>query len=559
MDIIRAMFKKTVVVAVVAVIMLVKLSADSYAQGAGSDNLNYTFSCIDGTTVSTTNTTYKANTAVTLSNIAQSDWISSDDVNVIFVECDGVDKSTVEQFASGLSSYMKVCYTSEQSPGSNAMWVYYNAFNGGGSGVTYPVIVYVDQNNKIQNLTTSVYSASKILKNIKAFTDIEYEETPTLTLSVPVTYGQTEARSMLSMINEWRTGDTWYWNSDDSSKTYIASGERDALQYDYSLEKVAMQRAAEVAVYYSHKRPNGNDCWSAYDDVLGEELSYSSGENIAIGYSSAESVFNGWKEEAYNYEQQGHRRNMLSSSYRYIGIGHCKIDGVHVWVQELSYGAYQEGETAANDSDSVACVEVLPDSIKSQSIVFSRYLCILLEPGEIRDMSSLTDVRISLEGTWSAIANRGGFVVKGYPISWESGNSEVFSVSPEGVITANKVGEALVTASANFEGSVLSNQLTVMVKENKNVGIKKLKRGNKKVTLYLKNLSKNISGVQVQYSTSSTFKNAKTKTVKAAKADSITIRKLKGKKTYYLRVRSYKKLNGKRKYSSWSAVKKVSM
>ena len=34
------------------------------------------------------------------------------------------------------------------------------------------------------------------------------------------TYGQTEARKITSMVNEFRTGnEAWYWNSDDQTKT----------------------------------------------------------------------------------------------------------------------------------------------------------------------------------------------------------------------------------------------------------------------------------------------------------------------------------------------------
>ena len=38
-----------------------------------------------------------------------------------------------------------------------------------------------------------------------------------------VKYGQTEARTMLEMINQFRTGDeAWYWKSDNTTK-YVAT------------------------------------------------------------------------------------------------------------------------------------------------------------------------------------------------------------------------------------------------------------------------------------------------------------------------------------------------
>ena len=53
-----------------------------------------------------------------------------------------------------------------------------------------------------------------------------------------------------------------------------------------------------------------------------------------------------------------------------------------------------------------------------------------------------------------------------------------------------------------------------------------------------------VTGYQVQYSTSSKMKSAKTVTVKKAKTTSVTISKLKKGKKYYVRVRAYTKKKG---------------
>ena len=68
---------------------------------------------------------------------------------------------------------------------------------------------------------------------------------------------------------------------------------------------------------------------------------------------------------------------------------------------------------------------------------------------------------------------------------------------------------------------------------------------------------KSISGYQIQYSLKKNFKGAKKVTLKKNSKTSTTIKKLKSKKTYYVRVRTYKTVNGKKYYSAWSkAVKK---
>lgn len=65
------------------------------------------------------------------------------------------------------------------------------------------------------------------------------------------------------------------------------------------------------------------------------------------------------------------------------------------------------------------------------------------------------------------------------------------------------------------------------------------------------------TGYQVQYSTSSKFSNATTKTITGYKNVSKTITNLKKGKTYYVRVRSYKTVSGVKYYSGWSTVKSV--
>ena len=66
-----------------------------------------------------------------------------------------------------------------------------------------------------------------------------------------------------------------------------------------------------------------------------------------------------------------------------------------------------------------------------------------------------------------------------------------------------------------------------------------------------------VSGYQVQYSTKSSFSSAKTVTVSGKSKSSKTVKKLKSKKKYYVRVRTYKTVDGKKIYSSWSAKKTV--
>ena len=95
------------------------------------------------------------------------------------------------------------------------------------------------------------------------------------------------------------------------------------------------------------------------------------------------------------------------------------------------------------------------------------------------------------------------------------------------------------------------------VAKPKSAKIKKVKSAKKAIAVEWKKVS-GVKGYQVQVATDKKFKkNKKTATVKKQKTTKVTIKKLKAKKKYYVRIRTYKTVNGKKVYSSWSKVKTV--
>ena len=95
------------------------------------------------------------------------------------------------------------------------------------------------------------------------------------------------------------------------------------------------------------------------------------------------------------------------------------------------------------------------------------------------------------------------------------------------------------------------------VSKPKSAKIKKVKAAKKAVSVEWKKVS-GVKGYQVQVATDKKFKkNKKTATVKKQKTTKVTIKKLKAKKKYYVRIRTYKTVNGKKVYSSWSKVKTI--
>ena len=73
--------------------------------------------------------------------------------------------------------------------------------------------------------------------------------------------------------------------------------------------------------YFDHNSPTYG---TPFEMMQSLGITYAAAaENIAMGYSTAEAVVNGWMNSA------GHRANILSSNYTHIGVGH--VDGY--WTQ----------------------------------------------------------------------------------------------------------------------------------------------------------------------------------------------------------------------------------
>ncbi len=93
----------------------------------------------------------------------------------------------------------------------------------------------------------------------------------------------------------------------------------------------------------------------------------------------------------------------------------------------------------------------------------------------------------------------------------------------------------------------------------KGTSITKVVPKKDKVLVKWKKQTKQVTGYQIQYSTSKNFKNKKTITIKKNKTTSKTIKGLKTNKRYYIRIRTYKTVNGKKYYSNWSKIKSVKL
>ena len=114
-----------------------------------------------------------------------------------------------------------------------------------------------------------------------------------------------------------------------------------------------------------------------------------------------------------------------------------------------------------------------------------------------------------------------------------------------------------VTQPTTQNDTATTSQVKKAASKPKSTNTKKIKAAKKAVSVEWKKVS-GVNGYEIQVATDKKFKkNKKTVTVKKQKTTKTTVKKLKAKKKYYVRVRTYKIVNGKKVYSSWSKVKSV--
>lgn len=112
----------------------------------------------------------------------------------------------------------------------------------------------------------------------------------------------------------------------------------------------------------------------------------------------------------------------------------------------------------------------------------------------------------------------------------------------------------IITGTGNYTGSI-TETFSILPK---GTSLTKVTGEQKAFTAKWKKVAKGITGYELQYATDKKFtKGAKTIRIKNAKTTSQQVKKLKGGKTYYVRIRTYTDAGGATYYSEWSKALKV--
>ena len=328
-----------------------------------------------------------------------------------------------------------------------------------------------------------------------ALTDDIYASA-TGTLNISGTQNYTYASQVITLLNEQRVNNGL-----------------SPLTADSTLTAAAMQRAAETVIYFSHTRPNGSRCFTAFDGGW-------RGENIAAGQADPDEVITGWMNST------GHRKNILEANYTSVGVGCFNYKGINFWVQCFS-DITADGSVRTGTASATAAVSASTDYINMS--------------GKLA------------ENTFSSAGETTTFTVSNNNVGWTyitatvdsssfnySSSASAAKVDPTGNVTVAGGGTAIITAATKKGRLSVSDTLTSTA-PSLTPSITSITAGSGKVDLSWSSVS-GAANYAVYYTANGKWYNAGTTT-----ALKMTVSGLTGGTRYGFAVKAY--LNG-----AWTSV-----
>lgn len=365
---------------------------------------------------------------------------------------------------------------------------------------------------------------------------------------------KTDAAAALKRINEIRQ-EACREGVPNPSDPLKALQESDyvPLKWSVDLEQIARIRAAEAIAVTGHTRPNGKSCFS----LKSPNGVSSSGEVLAWNSSSSMiTAVNQWYREKEDWVHgnnavTGHYTSMIDPSNVSVGLG-LFLSSNGAWPSATCGRFSRAGQ---KDTTQMAAVSSCLQLIEVQQIYLSNDGSIEVANSDKWNKLGTGDRRECLLMQTLTSGVRESKVYAMEPITWTSSNPKVAAINSSGILTITGKGTAVIKAVSQ-SGVVGSRSITVH-SGLASVKIKKIQAGKKKITVRWKAV-KNVKGYQIQYATKKNFKSGMKKlTIKGAAGKAKTIKKLKSKCRYYIRIRSYGTEKGKRVYSAWSAPRSV--
>lgn len=253
------------------------------------------------------------------------------------------------------------------------------------------------------------------------------EETEDNLLYITCTVDYDKAYEVLDMINSHRGSD---------------------LIMDSELQEAALTRAVENILYFEHARPNGGE-WNSQNARV-------KGENLGMGSGSASRLMSLWM------DSQGHRENILRSSFHSIGVACIEYNGTYYWVQCFGTDSGDGGKRGETGAASLGIDLPGDDEYATIHLKYniSRYMGGEYSESEDGEEPLRMDVGDSMD---LGLIGDGWIEFDPTKINWKSSDESVATVNEDGTLHITGPGEAKITAAS---GSIDRASLELTSKYN---------------------------------------------------------------------------------------------
>jgi len=146
-------------------------------------------------------------------------------------------------------------------------------------------------------------------------------------------------------------------------------------------------------------------------------------------------------------------------------------------------------------------------------------------------------------------------------LTYSSSNNKIATVNIAGKVTIKSTGKVTITIKADATNlyNVATAQVTITVKP-KAMTLNSVKPSSKGKIVVKWKKDTTIAGYEITYAKNSKFTSGKGKVYISKKSKvKQSLTKLKSGKTYYVRIRSYVKIDGKKVYGAYSEIKSVTV
>lgn len=330
-------------------------------------------------------------------------------------------------------------------------------------------------------------------------------------------------------------GELYGWG-DNSNYAFLNDGDSILLNYNYTIMNIPIKSTI-----------NRNNIYDYYSN--GEIKKQKSRENIESQEYNEEDnhiTFRNLKEDIYNCYMFKNELNESPENLLFVGQNNS----------ENGICGFSYGKSLENENDYVhKCVigknsNVLKDdNVRVEDLMYSgkEMDC---------DISVEYDNKTLIEGKDYILLGdylakySGEYVVLVEGIGDYSGTVSIkYNVKPNPNLPENS-DETTISKTNKSSNNITNNVKKTNIKRTK---ILKLKSKKKSLLIRWKRVRK-VKGYEIHISRTKKFKKCKKYVVKKARKNSILVRKLKKKTKYYVRVRSYAKTRGVKRYSKWSKV-----